>query len=180
MSTGNAAANPECILPRYDIVFAKASCALQAMAVGNGVVLCDFPGAGPMVTFDKLDDLRWMNFGAGVLINPHQPKYIEAEITRYDASDAAKVTRRIRDEASLTETVHRWIALYCGVMEEFHTSPQDFHQELRALRSYMARWNYGKRIDWEVKQLKRLRSIPLIGGTLRYAARHILQKWGEL
>jgi len=127
MSTGNAAANPECILPRYDIVFAKASCALQAMAVGM-LSSCVISRGRPMVTFDKLDDLRWMNFGAGVLDQPHQPKYIEAEITLYDASDAAKVTRRIRDEASLTETVHRWIALYCGVMEEFHTSPQDFHR----------------------------------------------------
>ena len=34
----------------YDLVFAKARCALEAMAVGAAVVLCDTHGLGPMVT----------------------------------------------------------------------------------------------------------------------------------
>src|SRR5207253_87507 len=65
--SGNQVSDPESILPRYDIVFAKARCALEAMAVGNAVVLCDYTGAGPMVTSENFDALRVMNFGRGVL-----------------------------------------------------------------------------------------------------------------
>ena len=176
MGTGNAAANPESILPKYDIVFAKASCALQAMAAGNAVILCDSPGAGPMVTSDKLEYLRRMNFGAGTLTNPLQAEYIEAEIARYDAEDAARVTARIRNQAGLTETVQRWTALYSSVIAEFNALPQDFHQELRAIANYAARWSYSKRVDWEKEQLAKLRSFPLIGGKLVQLARRMLWK----
>ena len=37
---GNSASAPELILGGYDLVFAKARCALEAMAVGAAVVLC--------------------------------------------------------------------------------------------------------------------------------------------
>jgi len=152
LSTGNAVANPETILPHYDIVFAKASCALQAMAVGNAVVLCDFPGAGPMVTSDKLDELRRMNFGAGVLTSPLTVDCIKAELARYDPADAAIVSRRIRDEAGLSDAVLRWVEMYSEVLEEFRSYRQDWHADFRALARYVTRWDYESRIDWEVQQ----------------------------
>lgn len=178
--TGTAVANPESVLPGYDIVFAKASCALQAMAVGNAVVLCDFPGSGPMVTSDKLDGLRGMNFGAGVLVNPLRPEYIRAEIERYNPVDAAEVSRRIRAEAGLTDAVQRWIALYSDVVEEFRSSQQDPQREFRALSHYLARWNYGKRVEWEREQFRKLQAIPVAGSALGYIARRLLRKWGEM
>ena len=51
-------AQPERVLGRYDIVFAKAKAAMEAMAVGAAVVLCDFGGVGPMVTWADFDRLR--------------------------------------------------------------------------------------------------------------------------
>ncbi|HJX83180.1 MAG TPA: glycosyltransferase family 4 protein, partial [Candidatus Angelobacter sp.] len=114
---GNATANPQSTLPDYDIVFAKAGCALQALAVGNAVVLCDFPGAGPMVTSANFDSLRKMNFGAGVLVNPLRSEHIRMEIGRYDPADAAEVSRRVRKEAGLADAVTRWLALYSSVLE---------------------------------------------------------------
>ncbi|HEX7295211.1 MAG TPA: glycosyltransferase, partial [Pyrinomonadaceae bacterium] len=47
---GRTAERPEKLLGQYDIVFAKARCALEALAVGTSVVLCDRAGMGPMVT----------------------------------------------------------------------------------------------------------------------------------
>lgn len=176
---GNATTNPESILPDYDIVFAKSCCALQAMAVGNAVVLCDFPGAGPMVASANFDSLRRMNFGAGVLVNPLQPEYIRKEIERYDPADAAEVSRRVRKEAGLADAVTRWLALYSSVVEEFRSLTRDPDAELQALSSYMGRWDYGKRIEWEQERLQRIQAVPVIGRSLRYFARRLLQKWGE-
>src|SRR5262249_39296471 len=47
---GKPIPNPEVFLPLYDLVFAKARCALEALAVGSAVVLCDVAGIGPLVT----------------------------------------------------------------------------------------------------------------------------------
>ena len=40
---------------RYDIVFAKARAAIEAMAVGAAVIVCDFDGVGPMVSTENVD-----------------------------------------------------------------------------------------------------------------------------
>ena len=40
---------PEAILGDYDLVFAKARAAMEAMATGCAVILCDRVGAGPLV-----------------------------------------------------------------------------------------------------------------------------------
>src|SRR5206468_3631377 len=47
---GNVWVRPEEALGNYDLVFAKARSALEALAVGSAVVLCHATGAGPMVT----------------------------------------------------------------------------------------------------------------------------------
>ncbi|HLR06284.1 MAG TPA: glycosyltransferase, partial [Pyrinomonadaceae bacterium] len=44
---GKSCAEPEAVLGKYDIVFAKGRAALEALAVGTAVVLCDAAGAGP-------------------------------------------------------------------------------------------------------------------------------------
>jgi hypothetical protein len=173
---GNPTAHPETLLPRYDIVFAKASCALQAMAVGNAVILRDFPGAGPMVRLENMQVLRPMNFGAGTLTRRLEADALVEEIARYDAADEARVSEIIRAEAGLTPTVHRWLDLYRSVLEEFEASPQDFHQELRALRDYVAQWSYENRRVWEIEQLARLKSIPWAGRHLHYLATQLLRR----
>ena len=173
----NAVPNPEAILPRYDIVFAKARCALEAMAVGNAVVLCDFKGLGPMVSSENFDRLRPKNFGYSLLVNPLRPELIRAEIERYDPDNAAAVCERIRKEAGLVEATRRWVELYTAVIEEFRRSGGNYDEEFRAFASYWTEWNYGRRVEWEMEQLRRLRSVPLVGGALTYFARRVLRKW---
>ncbi len=62
--------SPERILANYDIVFAKARCALESLAVGAAVVLCDSTGVGPMVTASNFEQLRPLNFGIRALCEP--------------------------------------------------------------------------------------------------------------
>ena len=50
------------------------------MCVGCAVVLCDFAGVGPMVPPERFDELRPMNFGGGVLIQPSSRKSCAAKL----------------------------------------------------------------------------------------------------
>ncbi len=50
------------LLPSYDLVFAKGRAALEAIAAGCAVVVCDYGGMGEFVTkanFDDLSQLHW-------------------------------------------------------------------------------------------------------------------------
>ena len=174
---GTQSATPERELPRYDIVFAKARCALEALAVGNAVVLCDFGGAGPYVRSENLDHLRRMNFGRGVLTEPLDPKAIARQIRRYDAEDSAKVSRRIRAEAGIESAVAGWIRLYEEVLSGF--DPRDVNRtaEYRAFADYLAVWHYARRMDWEQQHLARLRTIPLIGDWTVALALRAYRRW---
>ncbi len=177
LGAGRVVPNPESVLPSYDIVFAKARCALEAMAVGNAVVLCDFAGVGPMVTAENFDRLRCMNFGLGVLINPLRAEHLEAEIQRYDPNDAARVTQRIRSEAGLVGATDRWVELYRTVLAEFRDMRRQPDAELRALAVYLRKWTYESRVEWERKQLGKLGAIPLLGKRLLPSVRRALHWW---
>lgn len=139
-NAGAASSDPEAALGRYDIVFAKGRAALEALAVGAAVVLCNAAGLGPMVTTDELDRLRLLNFGRRALSEPVGPDILAREIARYDPEDAAEVSRRIRATAGLDVAVDELLALYREVIVEHRKMwPQDLQAEQRALASYL-RW----------------------------------------
>lgn len=176
---GTGVTNPETVLPRYDLVFAKARCALEAMATGSAVVLCDFAGAGPMVTSENFDRLRGWNFGAGVLNNPLRPEYITPEIEQYDPEDAARVQERVREQAGLQAAAQRWSSLYTEVVREFQQSEPDRERELRALEVYLRKWSYATGREPLMNLMKRIRRIPLIGNKLGNFARKFGKRWSR-
>jgi hypothetical protein len=138
---GKPADRPEELLGEYDLVFAKARCALEALAVGTAVVLCDHPGLGGMVTAARLDELRELNLGARTLQRPLSPDLLLAEIARYDAADAAEVSRRVRATAGLETALDALLALYREVIEEFERSgPPDPETERRAFAGHLQTW----------------------------------------
>ena len=109
---------PEKILGEYDIVFAKARCALEAAAVGAAVVLCDAVGLGPLVTAAEVAELRAWNFGMRTLRFPIEPRRIIEQVRRYDAADAEQVRDYIRAHAGLEGTIAEYRALYDEVILE--------------------------------------------------------------
>ena len=109
---GNPSAEPERLLPAYDLVFAKARCAMEAMATGCAVILCDTSGLGAMVTSANVYQLSRWNFGFRVLQGPLDPKLIAAEIGRYDPVDAGRVSAYVRRNNRLEAAVKRYVALY--------------------------------------------------------------------
>jgi hypothetical protein len=139
---GNTLPAPETVLGAYDVVFAKGRSALEALAVGTAVVLCDFRGIGPMVTVAELDALRLANFGTRTLQTPLAPEPLVAEILRYDAHDAAEVSRRIRASAGLDAACDDLVALYRAVVaEQVAAGPDDQAAELAAAADYVERWS---------------------------------------
>jgi hypothetical protein len=110
---------PEKLLPKYDIVFAKARCAFEAMAVGTAVILCDAPGLGPMVTSGELEHLKRFNFGVRTLRDPVCVEGIESQLKRYDPRDAFEVSQQIRSTSGLDSAVEQIIDLYESVITEF-------------------------------------------------------------
>ena len=146
LGAGRSTAHPASVLPRYDIVFAKARCALEAMACGAAVVLCDGAGVGPMVTATEWPALRRLNFGIRTLREPVSPEAIAREIGRYDASDAREVTRMVVASAGADHVIETLVETYRSVMAEHERNPSDPRDELRAAARYLRRLT--PRLQW--------------------------------
>lgn len=113
---------PENTLGEYDIIFAKAKAAIESMATGAAVILCDFGGVGPMVTSHEFEKLRLMNFGFQALTKPLLAQNILDQIARYDSKDATRVRDLIRTTATLEMAAESMVGNYEAVIREFGRS----------------------------------------------------------
>lgn len=134
----NGCDTPESILGQYDLVFAKAKCALEAMAVGCAVVLTDPCACGPLVRSADVDRMRRLNFGRRLMQQPYSVEWLVEQIERYDAADAGEVSRQVRDLAGLDAAVEEWLGVYDEVIE-IHTKspPLSAEEELRHTAAYL-------------------------------------------
>ncbi len=144
-AAGSSSAAPERVLVNYDLVFAKARCALESLAVGAAVVLCDRSGAGPLVRTENFDRLRSQNFGRRALQRPATVEHLVQEIGRYDPHDAGNVSRRVRAECDLEGALDALEGLYRDVLGD-HGPAADPADELREVARLLARWS--PRLDY--------------------------------
>jgi hypothetical protein len=184
--SGNSVEEPEAILGRYDLVFAKAKCALEAMACGAAVILCDARGLGGMVRAADVPRLRRLNFGARCLDEPLSVESISRAIAAYDPVDAAAVSEEIRRTAASDGLHGEILALYGAVIEEYKSA------------SFRAAWQNGEslaaaqflrgmaegadpdaqmsRLTPIIQAMHRLLSAPVIGPSLTRGARWLLHR----
>ena len=146
---GTLTVAPETLIGRYDIVFAKARCAIEAMAVGTAVVLCDANGSGPMVTAANFRGLRQWNFGARMLHHTLDVDRLVGEVREYDPADAAGVSRVMREEASLDRALDQYEAIYRDVIAEPRREDEGPRPLLGALLTRTAR------LETELANLRR-------------------------
>jgi len=125
-------------LKDYDLVFASARMALEAMAVGCAVIVVDGRGLAGFATSDVLEAWRIRNFGVSVLTRPVTAEAISAEIARYDAADAAVVSDRIREIATLSAYLDRVEVLHREIAEA--PLPDDPVGDLHASGTFMTQW----------------------------------------
>ena len=193
-SAGKSLARPEEALGEFDLVFAKAKAALEAMSVGAAVILCDAVGAGPMVTAVNLDQLRRINFGMRALTHPVTPEFLGGEIARYDAADAAAVSRSVREAAGTNTMVDELCSLYAEVVAEHADASvgvgagaaagvdardlHDLHAEHKAVAAYLQRLS--PRLlqrDLLASAFQAVLRKPILGRLTRHAAASSRRSW---
>lgn len=137
---GTLCSQPEKILGSYDLVFAKARCAIEAMATGAAVILYGSVGLGPLVTRRNFAELRTRNFGMRTLRSAHEAGLVAQEIERFDAADARVVSQQIRASADQETVVDQIVEVYQEVLAEHsRRGPPDVAAEGRAAAAYL-RW----------------------------------------
>lgn len=172
--SGNYSAEPETLLGRYDLVFAKGKAAMEAIVSGAAIIVCDDVGIGGMVRSHDLQRMRRLNFGFRTLTTPLSVDALSREIAAYDAKDARAVSDSLREVAS-TDALHEsLLSLYETVITEPRTA--DWREEARAAARFIERMARGPRHGHEqihvaLRATQRVLSIPLVGRGIAKAAR---------
>lgn len=174
LASGRAVDHPEDVLPEYDLVFGKARCAIEAAAAGTAVIACDASGMAGMLTTDRVESLRLLNFGARTLQLPITRENILREIDRYDAADASAVTDHIRTSNSADILAEQFLEIYDELLAEpVNVSAEE---DLAAISSALTRMGhhlYGEMAatDARYELLLKVLNSRFIGGPLRLAWR---------
>lgn len=140
---GKPIANPEKMIGNYDVVFAKARCALEALSSGCAVVVADFTGLGGLVTSKNVESLRRFNFGMRTMQNNVvTEENVLHELQGYDSGDALQVSEWIRNEVGMSSAITRWLGIYDKVLVEWSGSNQIddsvlLKEELSAASTYL-------------------------------------------
>ena len=138
---GVVAERPEEILGEYDLIFAKAKAAMEAMAVGAAVILCDFAGVGPMVTPEEFERVRELNFGLQTMVEPLEPENVLKQIKLYDPEQAGLVRDLARTNCSLEQAVDLLVDTYGEIMAEYRAIPPPARIKGK-VRFQMPYWKY--------------------------------------
>lgn len=183
--SGNPVPDPESILGQYDLAFAKAKCALEAMACGLPVIVCDAAGVGGMVHTGDLERMRRLNFGIRTLTRPLSAEVLRGEIARYDPDDARRVSDRIREVASADGLHESLLAIYESVIEEHaHDAARaGWDEESRDAALFLRTVTVSQRAESTghpimFRAAQRILTTPLVGPALTRAARWLLRREG--
>lgn len=130
------ATNPEEILGTYDVVFALGRSAMEAMAVGSGVVVWGVEGLGGFVTLRRFENLLSRNFGRRCL-SPCLPKDLDRALQDYSPQAAVAVRDHVRAHHSLEAMLAAYTHLYAKVIEEGRQHPVPNASVLAAVSGYM-------------------------------------------
>jgi hypothetical protein len=129
---------PLAAIADYDLVIGAARTSIEGAVVGAAVLVADHRGLAGMLTTANLARLRQHNFGREVLTRPIDAATIGEEIDRYDASDAAEVSRILREDASLDRALGQWEAVFAEAVALFKRAPPAPEDVRKALASYLS------------------------------------------
>lgn len=122
----------------YDLVFATARMAIEAMAVGCAVIVVDERGLAGLATSQVVEAWRTKNFGMEALTEPVTEQGLAAAIARYDARDAAGVAANVRAAQPLVKIAAQYEAIYRKIAAE-HV-PVAAEVESRELSRLLQQW----------------------------------------
>ena len=127
-----------------------------------------------MLTTDRVEAMRLLNFGMRTLQIPVTKENLLREIDRYDPADASAVTDHVRASNSADLIAEQFIALYEEVLAE--PRPIGADEELAAMSVALSRVGHHLYADMASARSKydiliRLLNSRVIGGPLRFAWR---------
>jgi len=134
---GRLVPQPESEIVNYDLVFATARAALEAICAGSAVIVCDGRGFAGLVTQRNFRHLRELNFGLRALGRPVTAALIDREIELYDPADAAETSALARKEASLDLALDELIALYRSAIARAKAVPWSTEAHATAVSSFL-------------------------------------------
>ncbi|MDO8241167.1 MAG: hypothetical protein Q7T51_04275 [Candidatus Moranbacteria bacterium] len=137
LATGNQTDKPEEVLVNYDLVFAVGRSAIEALAVGAAVVICNEHGIGPMVTADNVERLYNFNFGTSTMYAEVDSELIYEEINKYAAADSAELTKKIRSIVSIQKAVDEIEKIYAEVLKKYKNTKINPEDEAHATSEYL-------------------------------------------
>lgn len=146
---GNPVGDPENILGGYDIVFAKAKAAIEALATGAMLIPCDFRGLGETINSRNFAHIRKYNFGMKILNRPIETQLLLEEIKKYDPVEIKKAAIRIRKEAALDSYVEHMLSVYRQTIKRYQTGYRIYDENgqtvpLLSFSGRITRWLRGK------------------------------------
>lgn len=122
--SGNQSPDPAAVLSGYDVVFAKARCAMEAMAVGCAVLLLNEGlGMAGMVTPENMVEWHRWNFGRRLLQKPIETEPVLGALDDYSPAAAAAVSRYVRANGSLESMAAAFSHLAGAVVAEEASRP---------------------------------------------------------
>ncbi len=183
LGVGRPCETPEALLAGYDVVFAKARTALEALAVGAWVVVYWWRRLGPPVTLADFERLRLDNFGMramGAQLTPEEfGREVGEALARYDPAEAARVSERVRAEAGRDRLVEEFVSLYESAIAEHAAAggARDEEAEARAAAAYLRALTLSRARQYDTlhdsatfRVRERLLRVPFIGRVARAAA----------
>jgi UDP-3-O-[3-hydroxymyristoyl] glucosamine N-acyltransferase len=109
---GRTLVKPERHLAGYDVVFAKARCAIEALAAGCAVIAVDEVGYGGLVTAADVDWMLDWNVGDRCLQRAHDDATVEEDLRRIDADDVRRTSEIVRQRCSLSAALDAYERVY--------------------------------------------------------------------
>ncbi|MCE7993729.1 MAG: hypothetical protein HEP71_17215 [Roseivirga sp.] len=126
--TGTERLDPENYLGAYDLVFAKAKAAMEAMASGCAVCVCDFTGLAGLVQSENYKHFRRFNFGMKLMTKTITAEAIAEACSEYERDEVIAVTKRLRKEAGFEVIFAQILPLYETVISRYSSGEHGRYQ----------------------------------------------------
>jgi hypothetical protein len=132
--------DPERELVKYDLVFATARSAMEAIAAGAATIVMDGRGLAGMAARENFQHLRRHNFGLRSLVHEVTLESILQEIGKYDPAEAAALSELFKNEAGLERQLDRFEEIYAAMLQEFPSRDINDVAFLALLAPILHRW----------------------------------------
>lgn len=155
--------DPALVLPGYDLVFASALSAIEAMACLRPTIVCDGRGMAGMADMARYEAWRPKNFGVAALNGPLSVQRVAQELDRYDPAEAARVGDRVRAEAALPAWIEQCVALYrCAIAAPAMAPDESARLWAQHLEHWTPRladeWAFAEERQVLINEVRRLRA----------------------